>query len=42
MELTVFYKKPDYFLTGGAHFSTDHMKSMVNVITARDCLARLG
>jgi len=37
----VLYVKPDYFLTGDAHFSTDSIKSIVNVITARDFLAKI-
>jgi predicted nucleic acid-binding protein len=37
----VLYAKPDYFLTGDTHFFTDHIKSIVNVITARDFLAKI-
>jgi len=37
----VLYVKPDYFLTGDAHFFTDNIKSIVNVITAADFLARI-
>lgn len=37
----VLYAKPDYFVTGDAHFFTDHIKSVVNVITARDFLAKI-
>ena len=37
----VLYAKPDYFLTGDAHFFTDNIKSIVNVITARDFLAKI-
>src|SRR4030042_326735 len=35
----VLYAKPDYFVTGDAHFFTDNIKSVVNVITAGDFLA---
>jgi len=37
----VLYVKPDYFLTGDAHFFTDSIKSIVNVITARDFLEKI-
>ncbi|MEW6201718.1 MAG: PIN domain-containing protein [bacterium] len=37
----VLYMKPDYFLTGDAHFFTDEIKSIVNVITAFDFLAKI-
>ncbi|MCJ7747440.1 MAG: PIN domain-containing protein [Desulfobacterales bacterium] len=37
----VLYVKPDYFLTGDAHFFTDHIKSIVNVMIARDFLAKI-
>ena len=37
----VLYAKPDYFLTGDAHFFTDHIKSIVNVMIARDFLAKI-
>jgi predicted nucleic acid-binding protein len=37
----VLYVKPDYFLTGDAHFFADNIKSIVNVITAGDFLARI-
>jgi predicted nucleic acid-binding protein len=37
----VLYAKPDYFVTGDAHFFTDNIKSVVNVITARDFLAKI-
>ncbi len=33
--------KPDYFLTGDAHFFTDNIKNIVNVITAKDFLAKI-
>jgi predicted nucleic acid-binding protein len=37
----VLYTKPDYFLTGDAHFFTDSIKNMVQVITTRDLLAKV-
>ena len=37
----VLYAEPDYFLTGDAHFFTDGIKSVVNVMTARDFLAKI-
>ena len=37
----VLYVKPDYFLTGDAHFFADNIKSIVNVITAGDFLAKI-
>jgi predicted nucleic acid-binding protein len=37
----VLYVKPDYFLTGDAHFFTENIKSIVNVITARDFLEKI-
>ena len=37
----VLYVKPDYFLTGDAHFFTDNIKSTVNVITGGDFLAKI-
>ena len=37
----VLYAKPDYFLTGDAHFFTDHIKNIVNVMTVRDFLAKI-
>ena len=37
----VLFAKPDYFLTGDAHFFTDKIKSIVNVITAGDFLAKI-
>jgi predicted nucleic acid-binding protein len=37
----VLYVKPDYFLTGDAHFLVDSIKKYVNVITARDFLAKI-
>lgn len=37
----VLYVRPDYFLTGDAHFFTDTVKSIVKVVTARDFLAEI-
>jgi putative PIN family toxin of toxin-antitoxin system len=37
----VLYVKPDYFLTGDAHFYTDKIKSVVTVLTAKDFLAKI-
>lgn len=37
----VLYIKPDYFLTGDAHFFTDNIKKVVNVMTARDFLLKI-
>jgi predicted nucleic acid-binding protein len=37
----VLYVKPDYFLTGDAHFFTGKIKSIVNVATAKDFLAKI-
>ena len=37
----VLYAKPDYFLTGDAHFFTDRIKSVVKVVTARDFLSKM-
>jgi len=37
----VLYVKPDYFLTGDGHFFTDNIRSVVNVITAVDFLAKI-
>lgn len=37
----VLFVKPDYFLTGDAHFFAENFKSIVNVITARDFLAKI-
>ena len=37
----VLYVKPDYFLTGDAHFFTDKIKSVVKVATARDFLSKM-
>jgi len=37
----VLYTKPDYFLTGDAHFFTDNIKKIVNVMTAGDFLSKI-
>jgi len=37
----VLYVKPDYFLTGDTHFFSVNIKSVVNVITAGDFLAKI-
>ena len=37
----VLYAKPDYFLTGDAHFFSVKVKSIVNVSTAKDFLAKI-
>ena len=37
----VLYAKPDCFLTGDAHFLTDKIKNIVNVMTASDFLANI-
>ncbi len=37
----VLYVKPNYFLTGDTHFFTDNIKSIVNVITAGNFLAKI-
>ena len=37
----VLYVKPDYFLTGDGHFFTDNIRSVVNVITAVDFIAKI-
>jgi len=37
----VLHVKPDYFLTGDAHFFTDNIKSIANVITAGNFLAKI-
>lgn len=38
---TVFYARPDYFLTGDSHFFTDKIKNIVKVMTARDFLEEI-
>ena len=35
------YINPDYFLTGDAHFFTDNIKGIVDVITAGDFLTKI-
>ncbi len=35
---SVLYANPDYFLTGDAHFHTEGIKKIVNVVTAKDFL----
>lgn len=37
----VLYAKPDYFVTGDAHFFTDNIKNITNVIIAKDLLAKI-
>ncbi len=37
----VLYAKPDYFLTGDAHFFVDKVKKAINVWTAKDLLAKI-
>ena len=37
----VLYVKPNYFLTGDAHFFSDNIKSIANVITAGNFLAKI-
>jgi len=37
----VLYVKPDYFLSGDGHFFTDNIRSVVNVITAVDFIAKI-
>lgn len=37
----VLYVKPDYFLTGDAHFFTDKIKNIVNVFAAKDFLVEI-
>ena len=37
----VLFVKPDYFLTGDAHFFNDNIKSIANVVTAKDFLAKI-
>jgi predicted nucleic acid-binding protein len=36
----VMYAKPDYFLTGDAHFFTDKIKDVVNVSTAKEFITK--
>ena len=35
------YVMPDYFLTGDAHFFTDKVKSVINVLTTQDFLEKI-
>jgi putative PIN family toxin of toxin-antitoxin system len=37
----VIFAKPDYFLTGDAHFFTDLIINSVNVLTAKEFLTKL-
>lgn len=37
----VLYVKPDYFLTGDTHFFINKIKSIVNVSTTKDFLAKI-
>ncbi len=37
----VLYVRPDYFLTGDAHFFNDNIKSIANVVTAKDFFAKI-
>ncbi len=37
----VLYSKPDYFLTGDAHFFTGKIKSIVHVIAAKEFLSKI-
>ncbi len=37
----VLHIKPDYFLTGDAHFFTDRIKNLSNVMTAREFLIKI-
>lgn len=37
----VLYTKPDYFLTGDAHFFTDKIKRVANVATAKEFLKKM-
>lgn len=38
----VLFAKPDYFLTGDAHFFTDKVRNFVTVMTAKDFLGKVG
>ena len=38
---SVLYVKPDYFLTGDAHFFADKIKNIVNISTAKDFLSKI-
>ncbi len=37
----VLYTKPDYFLTGDAHFFTNKIKEIVNVMTAKEFFTKI-
>ena len=37
----VLYSKPDYFLTGDAHFFTGKIKSIIPVMTAKEFLSKI-
>jgi predicted nucleic acid-binding protein len=37
----VLYSKPEYFLTGDAHFFTDKVTSVVPVFTAKEFLSKI-
>ena len=38
----VLFAKPDYFLTGDAHFFADKVRKVVTVMTAKDFLDKVG
>jgi len=38
----VLFAKPDYFLTGDAHFFTDKVEKVVTLMTAKDFLDKIG
>ncbi|MBI4825148.1 MAG: PIN domain-containing protein [Nitrospirae bacterium] len=38
---SVLYAKPDYFLTGDAHFFSDKIKNIIPVLTAKEFLAKI-
>ena len=38
----VLYAKPDYFLTGDAHFDEDGIKNRISVMSAKEFLAFIG
>jgi predicted nucleic acid-binding protein len=37
----VLYSRPDFFLTGDSHFFTDKVRSIVNVLTAKELLSKI-
>ena len=37
----VIYTKPDYFLTGDAHFFTEKIKAIISVSTVKDFLTKI-